>query len=657
MTKPWARFLFLALLGLIVTAPAHAEERIALVIGNSAYPDAPLSNPANDARLIADTLRAVGFTLVGGDAQIDLNEADFRKSVKEFGEQLHDGDVGLFYYAGHGLQVQDRNYLVPIDANPKKEADVPLDMVDTKAVLDQMAYTRLNIVILDACRNNPFGGRTLVIGRGRESDTVVVRDWSPTNGGLAGIDAPPHTLIAFSTQPGKVALDGTDSDSPFAKVLADVIRKPGLGLFDTFNEVQAEVYLDTHQRQKPFVATDTLPPNFYFVPPTDADNRDTRALPASPVVAGAGGAERITDKSAAAESCNPPIAREDGWTVGTPSSVGLDETRLCALHDRLAGTSAANMHSILVARHGRLVFEEYFSGKDEVWGKPIGSVAHDADTIHDMRSISKEVISLLFGIALDRKLISSIDEPVFTFFPEYKQLRTTDKDRILLRHLLTMSSGLAWDETSTPYGSSTNSETQMLRSADPYKFVLAQPLRESPGAKFVYSGGAPMLLAGVIRKATGKSLLQFANEALFRPLGITDVQWIKMPNDEFAADSGLRLRPRDLAKVGQLILQHGQWQGRQIVSAEWIAQSTKPQIEATDFLLFGDEWWLGRLLIDKREVPWIAGMGLGGQRLFVVPALDLVVVTTAGYYDSLTQYSLPWEIFRQYAVRSVRDGQ
>jgi CubicO group peptidase (beta-lactamase class C family) len=364
-----------------------------------------------------------------------------------------------------------------------------------------------------------------------------------------------------------------------------------------------------------------------------------------------------SEPSAASTTCNPPVARDDGWTVGAPSSVGLDEMRLCSIQERLAGISGANMHAILVIRHGQLVFEQYFSGKDEIFGKPLGVVAHNVDLIHDMRSISKDVTSLLFGIALDRKLIESIDEPVFKFFPEYNQLRTVDKDRILLRHLLTMSSGLAWDETTIPYSNPGNSETQMLRSADPYRYVLMQPLQETPGARFVYSGGAPTLLAGVIQKATGKPLLQFAREELFVPLGITDTQWIKVANGEFSADAGLRLRPRDLAKLGQLILQHGQWQGRQIVSAEWIAQSTTPQIEAIDFLLFGYQWWLSRLLVDRREIPWIAAMGLGGQRLFVVPALDLVVVTTAGYYDSLVQYSLPWEIFRQYVVRSIRDGQ
>jgi uncharacterized caspase-like protein len=145
-------------------ASAAAERRVALVIGNGAYRHiSKLDNPTNDARLMAETLRALGFTLVGGGAELDLSKAAFDTAVQRFGEALQNADVGLFYYAGHGLQVRGANYLVPIDANPVREADVDFQMLDANLVLRQMesAGTRLNIVILDACRNNPFGGRGL----------------------------------------------------------------------------------------------------------------------------------------------------------------------------------------------------------------------------------------------------------------------------------------------------------------------------------------------------------------------------------------------------------------------------------------------------------------------------------------------------------------
>ena len=161
--KWWCRVLC-CLVCLLVSSPALAEKRIALVIGNSNYQNVPqLNNPANDARLMADTLRGLGFVLVGAEAQIDLDKASFDNVVRSFGRQLQGADVGLFYYAGHGLQVRGANYLVPVNANPVREADLDFELEDLGLVLRQMegSGTRLNIVFLDACRNNPFGGRGL----------------------------------------------------------------------------------------------------------------------------------------------------------------------------------------------------------------------------------------------------------------------------------------------------------------------------------------------------------------------------------------------------------------------------------------------------------------------------------------------------------------
>ena len=354
-----------------------------------------------------------------------------------------------------------------------------------------------------------------------------------------------------------------------------------------------------------------------------------------------------------AASCGTPTVRGDGWSIAAPAKAGLDGAQLCALSKWLDGFPQANVHSVVVARRGALVFERYFTGDDEIWGRPIGVVEHGPDVKHDLRSISKSVTALLVGIALDRKLIASIDEPVFKFFPEHADLRTPEKDRILLRHLLTMSAGLAWNEN-IPYSNPANSERRMTDAPNTYRYILEQRLADRPGAHFNYSGGATQLLAGIVQKAAGKPIEEFAREALFAPLGITDVTWTKMPNGDAAAASGLRLTSRDLAKLGQLMLARGEWNGRKVVSADWIVQSTTPQVEAIDFLFYGYQWWLGRSMIDRRELPWTAGFGLGGQRLFIVPALDLVVVTTTGLYNSPMQRWVPWEIFRRHVMNAVQ---
>jgi hypothetical protein len=244
--------------------PACAEKRVALVIGNSAYQNVPrLDNPGNDATLLADTLRSLGFTLVGDGAQLNLDKAALDRVVQAFGAQLSGADVGLFYYAGHGVQVRGENYLIPVDANPTKEADVDFQMLDTNLVLRQMegAGTRLNIVILDACRNNPFGGRSLAVGRARDAENNRMR---AAGGGLAQMQAPEGTLISFATQPGSIAQDGAGGNSPYAKALALEMRRPGLDIFQTFNQVGLAVKRATGGLQLPWVSTSPIDGSFYF---------------------------------------------------------------------------------------------------------------------------------------------------------------------------------------------------------------------------------------------------------------------------------------------------------------------------------------------------------------------------------------------------------
>jgi formylglycine-generating enzyme required for sulfatase activity len=247
------RFVFAALVATVcIVSPASAERRVALVIGNSAYQHAPtLDNPRNDANLMADTLRGLGFALVGNAAQVDLDKGAFDDILQKFGNQMVGADVALFYYAGHGVQVRGSNYLVPVNANPAREADVLLQAVDTSLVLAAMegSGTKLNLVLLDACRNNPFGGRGL---RGAE-------------GGLAQMRAPEGTLISYATRPGNVAFDGDAGHSPYTNALARTIRKAGLDLFQTFNEVGLSVMQVTGNSQQPWVSASPIRGTFHFV--------------------------------------------------------------------------------------------------------------------------------------------------------------------------------------------------------------------------------------------------------------------------------------------------------------------------------------------------------------------------------------------------------
>jgi len=256
--------IFLALLAHVTSA--RAERRVALVVGNSAYQNVTrLDNPTNDASLMADTLRGLGFTLVGDGAQLNLEKAALDTAVQSFGRQVQGADVALFYYAGHGVQVRGSNYLVPVNANPTREADVDFQMVDVNLVLNQMqgSGTRLNLVILDACRNNPFGGRGL-----RSSE-----------GGLAQIRAPEGSLISYATQPGSVAQDGDDGHSPYTRALVNTIRRSGLDIFQTFNEVGLAVKRSTGGSQQPWVSSSPIDGNFYFTSPPAATTSAPSSVP------------------------------------------------------------------------------------------------------------------------------------------------------------------------------------------------------------------------------------------------------------------------------------------------------------------------------------------------------------------------------------------
>jgi Caspase domain/TPR repeat/Tetratricopeptide repeat len=231
--------------------PLDQGKRIALVIGNSQYRNIPrLDNPMSDAELMANALKSLGFKLVGDAAQLDLDKSAFDNAVQRFGNDLQGADVGLFYYAGHGVQVRGTNYLIPVNANPTREADADFQMLDAELVLKQMvgAGTKLNVVMLDACRNNPFG----------------VQGLRSSSAGLAQMQAPEGTLISYATQPGSVAQDGTDGNSPYTKALAEIIRRPGLDVFQTFNQVGLAVKKATDGLQQPWVSISPIEGDFYF---------------------------------------------------------------------------------------------------------------------------------------------------------------------------------------------------------------------------------------------------------------------------------------------------------------------------------------------------------------------------------------------------------
>lgn len=346
--------------------------------------------------------------------------------------------------------------------------------------------------------------------------------------------------------------------------------------------------------------------------------------------------------------CGAPAAMSDDWPVSPPAQQGLDPELICAAGPGLAKRMEAVPHGVVVVRHGALVYEQYF---EDMYG-----VQRNANALHDIASITKGVVALLIGIAFDRGWLSDLDAPVVSFFPEYADLRTPEKDRITLRHLLAMTSGLDWPERAISLDDWANILRQGWSASDPYRFVLARPVAKTPGTAWNYNSGGVWLLGVILRKISKQPIEEFAEKALLGPLGIQDEVWGRFPNGDAATSGGLRLRPRDLAKLGQLVLDGGVWHGRQIVSAGWIKQMIAPQSPRGWWFGFarsyGFLWWQGQSQIGDRGIEWVGALGRGGQRLYVVPTLSLVVAVTAGLYKANGGSPAPESLAGEMALNS-----
>ncbi|HRI51683.1 MAG TPA: serine hydrolase [Pseudomonadota bacterium] len=320
-------------------------------------------------------------------------------------------------------------------------------------------------------------------------------------------------------------------------------------------------------------------------------------------------------------SSSPPVALDDGWEVGPLTMEQLDPARLLSLEQSIVAGDFEPPDALLIARGGRLVYEQYWNGFDRA-------------RLHDLRSATKSVTALLTGIAIDEGRLPGADAAVAGFFPEYQALTGRDArlGRITLAHLLTMSSGLECNDWNPD---SAGKEEKMYKSADWLKFVLGLPVAGEPGSVTTYCTGGVNLLGGAIARATATSIPSFAERALFSPLRIAsaDVKWAAAPAGETDTGGHLQLRPRDLLKLGQLVLDGGRWQGRQVVSANWLSAATTRRVHLGDSD-YGYLWWRNTFHVNGRPFDFSFARGNGGQYLFVFPEQKLTALFMASRYDS-----------------------
>ncbi|MBR0757838.1 serine hydrolase [Bradyrhizobium jicamae] len=330
-----------------------------------------------------------------------------------------------------------------------------------------------------------------------------------------------------------------------------------------------------------------------------------------------------------------------GAVLAAPRSVFAADA-FASIAERLAEAERAGkvfgLHALLLSQGGKLVFEHYVRGQDEQLGRSLGEVVFGPDVLHDLRSISKSVVALAYGVALAAGKVPPLEARLYEQFPEYPDLaRQPGRDRITIHHLLSMTLGLEWDEVTIPYGDPRNGETAMEAAAERYRFILERPIVGEPGVNWTYCGGATALLGRLIAKGTGEALPDYCRRVLFDPLGFGPSHWAIGKDGEPRAASGARLLPRDLVKIGQLMLAGGVWNGTPVVPADWVTRVTTPVVPIGNGRSYGCHWYVGDYAPPGREsLHWFGCIGWGGQYLLAFPARDLVLALHCGNYRKPT---------------------
>jgi len=337
------------------------------------------------------------------------------------------------------------------------------------------------------------------------------------------------------------------------------------------------------------------------------------------------------------------------WPVTTPQAVGLDPKVLAELDADIAAGKYGHIDSLLVIRQGKLAFDRsYRQDYDKIYGKEAKEQsalnAHDPTgpynyfnpwwhpfyrrgDLHSLQSVTKTVTSVIIGAARARGEFPDLSTPVLKFFDESKVANIDErKRRVTIRHLLTMTGGFDWNEE-LPYNDPNNSASLMEASFDWVQFVIDRKMAREPGTVFNYNSGETQLLSHIFHVATGRDIEEYAAEHLFAPLGIDHFFWKRSPAGPIDTEGGLYLNPHDLAKIAYLYLNKGVWQGRPIVTPEWVADSVSPKIEVDKSgVKYGLKWWLFPYG-DGSKTAW-AGSGFGGQMPIILPEHDLVLVVT-----------------------------
>jgi len=342
----------------------------------------------------------------------------------------------------------------------------------------------------------------------------------------------------------------------------------------------------------------------------------------------------------------PPENINDGFDVGSLDEVDIDSVLIEKAVNEINRDKYKEVHSLLIFRDDKLVFEEYFEGHKYEWDAPKHHgelVTWDRSMLHDVKSVTKSITSTCIGIAIDHGFIESVHQSIFDYLPEHQHLNTDGKDNITIEHLLTMTSGLEWYEWGVPLSSTDNDIIGLwFNCDDQIACILERPLVDEPGTSFTYSGGNMIVLGEIIKNATKMNIDEFSRKYLFEPLEIDSSNWtVRYPNGVIEAAGSLEITPRDMTKFGVTFLNNGVWNGQQIISEQWVEKSATTFPGNTGINIPGEDsgrvgysysWWTKQYSESGKEIHMFYAGGWGGQLIMVLPEVNTVVVFTGGNY-------------------------
>lgn len=336
------------------------------------------------------------------------------------------------------------------------------------------------------------------------------------------------------------------------------------------------------------------------------------------------GCQKFTTTEFEFEDPPIPVLRNDGLQVSTLADQGIDPQQIAVMAEEIRNGDFDEIHSLVIIRNGYLVFEEYFEN------------GHNIDYLHRLASVTKSVISLIVGTAVQQDFIKSYNQPLYELFPDEADIfeDQPEKKKILLRHALTMTDGLRWQEGIG--GDPSSDAYTMDHSSNSMRFILSRPIKNKPGKKFFYSS-MPTIAAGAVSIASSLNFEMYADNYLFNKLGIQNYSWEHQSDGFIRADGGLHLTNRDMAKIGLFCLNNGMWEGEQILPENWMELSTRKWIDTKQGHFYGFYWWLTPhagipgFLIDGNGNYF--GSGYGGQKLFIIPDYNLVVASFGSDYE------------------------